>query len=84
MLGRIARNTLHALFRIGSLASVPIERRRFISARAIAAFIAESSAADGPECGLAAAGGGGEGAVTPARNSRDVFTRARIRARGSV
>jgi len=41
VLGGIARNTLYDLLRSGALASVPIGRRRFISARAIAAFIAE-------------------------------------------
>ena len=56
MLGGIARNTLYDLLRSGALASVPIGRRRFISARAIAAFIAESSTTDGPEGALAAAG----------------------------
>ena len=34
LLGGIARNTLHDLLRSGALASVPIGRRRFISARA--------------------------------------------------
>jgi Helix-turn-helix domain len=43
LLGGIARYTLYDLLRSGALASVPIGRRRFISARAIAAFIAESS-----------------------------------------
>jgi hypothetical protein len=47
LLGGIARNTLYDLLRSGALASVPIGRRRFISARAIAAFIAESSTTDG-------------------------------------
>jgi hypothetical protein len=56
LLGGIARNTLYDLLRSGALASVPIGRRRFISARAIAAFIADSSTTDGPEGGLAAAG----------------------------
>jgi hypothetical protein len=56
LLGGIARNTLYDLLRSGALASVPIGRRRFISARAIAAFIAESNTTDGPEGGLAAAG----------------------------
>ena len=55
-LGGIARNTLYNLLRSGALASVPIGRRRFISARAIAAFIAESSTTDGPEGAVAAAG----------------------------
>jgi len=54
LLGGIARNTLYDLLRSGALASVPIGRRRFISARAIAAFIAESSTTDGPEGAVAA------------------------------
>jgi hypothetical protein len=56
LLGGIARNTLYDLLRSGALASVPIGRRRFISARAIAAFIADSSTTDGPEGAVAAAG----------------------------
>jgi hypothetical protein len=55
LLGGIARNTLYDLLRSGALASVPIGRRRFISARAIAAFIAESSTTHGPEGAVAAA-----------------------------
>jgi len=55
LLGGIARNTLYDLLRSGALASVPIGRRRFISARAIAAFIAESSTTQGPEGAVAAA-----------------------------
>ena len=54
-LGGIARNTLYNLLRSGALASVPIGRRRFISARAIAAFIAESSTTEGPDGAVAAA-----------------------------
>jgi hypothetical protein len=53
LLGGIARNTLYDLLRSGALASVPIGRR-FISARAIAAFIAESSTHDGPDAAVAA------------------------------
>jgi Helix-turn-helix domain len=49
LLGGIARNTLYDLLRSGALASVPIGRRRFISARAIAAFIAENSTNHGPD-----------------------------------
>ena len=49
LLGGIARNTLYDLLRSGALASVPIGRRRFISARAIAVFIAESSTHEGPD-----------------------------------
>jgi Helix-turn-helix domain len=55
LLDGIARNTLHDLLRSGALASVPIGRRRFISARAIAAFIAESTTTDGPDGAMAAA-----------------------------
>jgi hypothetical protein len=55
LLGGIARNTLYDLLRSGALASVPIGRRRFISARAIAAFIAESSTTTAPEGALASA-----------------------------
>jgi excisionase family DNA binding protein len=54
LLGGIARNTLYNLLRSGALASVPIGRRRFISARAIAAYVAESSTTEPPEGGLAA------------------------------
>jgi hypothetical protein len=55
LLGGIARNTLYDLLRSGALASVPIGRRRFISARAIAAFIATTSTTEAPEGGLASA-----------------------------
>lgn len=55
LLGGIARNTLYDLLRSGALASVPIGRRRFISARAIAAFIASTSTTEAPESGLASA-----------------------------
>jgi hypothetical protein len=51
LLGGIARNTLYDLLRSGALASVPIGRRRFISARAITAFIASSSTTEAPEGG---------------------------------
>ena len=56
LLGGIARNTLYGLIRSGELASVPIGRRRFIAASAIAAFIATTSTTEGPEGKLASAG----------------------------
>jgi excisionase family DNA binding protein len=40
LLGGIARNTIYELLRNGSLSSVEIGRRRFVSATAIAEFIA--------------------------------------------
>ena len=43
LLGGIARNTIYELMRNGDLASVQVGRRRFISAIAIAAFIATST-----------------------------------------
>lgn len=43
LLGGIAKNTLYRLLRSRQLTSVPIGRRRFIAAEAIAAFIASSS-----------------------------------------
>ena len=43
LLGGIARNTIYELLRSGELASVPIGRRRFIAASAIASFIATTS-----------------------------------------
>src|SRR3954471_3671098 len=76
LLGGIARNTLYDLLRSGALASVPIGRRRFISARAIAAFIAENSTTHGPEGAVAAGRADGadaagcvgvEATLTPAR-----------------
>jgi hypothetical protein len=54
-LGGIARNTLYDLLRSGALASVPIGRRRFIAAEAIAAFVANTSTTRG----LAAPAAGG-------------------------
>ena len=58
LLDGIARNTLYDLLRSGVLASVPIGRRRFISARAITAFIAENSTTDGPDGMVATVGQG--------------------------
>jgi len=43
LMGGIAKNTLYRLLRSGALASVPIGRRRFIAAEAIATFVANSS-----------------------------------------
>ena len=43
LMGGIAKNTLYRLLRSGALASVPIGRRRFIAAEAIANFVANSS-----------------------------------------
>jgi hypothetical protein len=40
LLGGISRNTIYHLLRTGQLTSVPIGSRRFISAAAIADFIA--------------------------------------------
>jgi excisionase family DNA binding protein len=51
LLGGIARNTIYNLIRSGELESVPIGRRRFISAGAIAAFIATSSTTEAPAAG---------------------------------
>ena len=59
LLGGIARNTLYDLLRSGALASVPIGRRRFIAAEAIAAFVANTSTTRG----LAAPAAGGSGSV---------------------
>ena len=42
LMGGIAKNTLYRLLRSGALASVPIGRRRFIAAEAIATFVANS------------------------------------------
>jgi hypothetical protein len=61
LLGGIARNTLYDLLRSGALASVPIGRRRFIAAEAIAAFIANASTRDGPLRGACPADGGSSG-----------------------
>jgi excisionase family DNA binding protein len=49
LLGGIARNTIYQLIRSGELASVPIGRRRFISAAAIEAFIATTTTTEPPE-----------------------------------
>jgi hypothetical protein len=56
LLGGIARNTLYDLLRSGALTSVPIGRRRFIAAEAIAAFIASASTTGEPGDPLNAAG----------------------------
>jgi hypothetical protein len=48
VLGGISRNTLYGLLRSRALASVPIGRRRFIAAEAIAAFIANASTTQRP------------------------------------
>jgi len=82
--GGIARNTLYDLLRSGALASVPIGRRRFISARAIAAFIAESSTTEGPE----GAGGGrghadGAGAVGHSARATLISAQARVPTAGA-
>jgi excisionase family DNA binding protein len=47
-LGGIARNTIYELLRSGELGSVLIKRRRFISAAAIAAYIAVTESTDPP------------------------------------
>ena len=41
LMGGIAKNTLYRLLRSGAQASVPIGRRRFIAAEAIATFVCE-------------------------------------------
>jgi hypothetical protein len=48
LLGGISRNTLYDLLRSRKLASVPIGRRRFIAAEAIAASVAAASTTRGP------------------------------------
>jgi excisionase family DNA binding protein len=58
LLGGIARNTLYDLLRSGTLASVPIGRRRFIAAEAIQAFVASASTTGGL-AGNPATGGAG-------------------------
>jgi excisionase family DNA binding protein len=47
-LGGIARNTIYELIRSGELGSVLIKRRRFISAGAIAAYIAVTESTEPP------------------------------------
>ena len=49
LLGGISRNSIYHLLRDGRLPSVPIGRRRFISAAAIDAFIVASTTTDPPE-----------------------------------
>ena len=49
LLGGIARNTIYELIRDGELPTVPIGRRRFISAAAIEAFIATSTTTEPPD-----------------------------------
>lgn len=51
LLGGISRNSIYHLLRDGKLASVPIGRRRFISAAAIEAFILVTTTTDAPEPG---------------------------------
>jgi excisionase family DNA binding protein len=49
LLGGISRNSIYHLLRDGKLASVPIGRRRLISAAAIEAFIAVTTTTEPPE-----------------------------------
>lgn len=49
LLGGISRNSIYALLRDGRLGSVPIGRRRFISAAAIETFIITATTTDPPE-----------------------------------
>ena len=71
LLGGIARNTLYDLLRSGALASVPIGRRRFIAAEAIAAFIANASTTNGPLRGpLRGAGPADGGSAEPSSRER--------------
>lgn len=58
-LGGIAKNTLYRLLRSQQLASVVIGRRRFISAEAIAAFVANASKPPASPGATPAAGGSG-------------------------
>jgi len=51
LLGGISRNSIYHLLRDGKLASVPIGRRRFISAAAIEAFILATTTTEAPEPG---------------------------------
>ena len=51
LLGGISRNSIYHLLRDGKLASVPIGRRRFISAAAIEAFIQATTTTEAPEPG---------------------------------
>ena len=51
LLGGISRNSIYHLLRDGKLASVPIGRRRFISAAAIEAFIVATTTTEAPEPG---------------------------------
>jgi excisionase family DNA binding protein len=48
LLGGIARNTIYELMRTGSIPSVVIGRRRFISADSISVFIAAASTTVSP------------------------------------
>lgn len=48
LMGGISRGTLYGLLRTGVLRSVPIGRRRFITAEAIKFFIASASEKDSP------------------------------------
>jgi excisionase family DNA binding protein len=49
LLGGISRNSVYHLLRDGRLPSVPIGRRRFISAAAIEAFIVAATTTEPPE-----------------------------------
>ncbi len=53
LMGGISRGTLYGLLRSGVLISVPIGRRRFITAEAIKSFIAD---ADAQGCRVIASG----------------------------
>lgn len=49
LLGGISRNSIYHLLRDGKLASVPIGRRRLISAAAIQAFIVAATTTEPPD-----------------------------------
>ena len=50
LMGGISRGTLYGLLRSGVLISVPIGRRRFITAEAIKSFIASAAEKDAQGC----------------------------------
>lgn len=56
LMGGISRGTLYGLLRSGVLISVPIGRRRFITAEAIKSFIASAAEKDAQGCRLIALG----------------------------
>ena len=56
LMGGISRGTLYGLLRSGVLISVPIGRRRFITAEAIKSFIANAAERDAEGCRLIASG----------------------------